>query len=422
MKVLVIGQGGREHAIVRALTLSPSVTEVHCLPGNDGIAKNALCHKIDWKNSEAIIHFCLRTEIDFVIIGPEDPLCMGLSDQLRERGILVVGPSSQGARLEGSKIFAKNFMNTAGIPTASFQIVNTVSDCMKACESFTPPYVLKADGLAAGKGVFICQTKENLQKAAEDLFEKKILGPAGASALIEQFTPGWELSFLVLTNGSEFQSLPIAQDHKRLLDQDAGPNTGGMGTIAPLKISDELRANIENQFVIPTLTQLQKQGIVYRGVIFFGLMISNKGPSLLEFNCRFGDPETQVILPLLDEDLGLVMKDLAAGKVKKLKFKNMTATCVVLAAPGYPDQVQKGVAIEGDIDFQTSSSYFIHAGTQKENSRWITNGGRVMGAVGLGSHFNESIKNAYSQASKVRWKNMQMRNDIGAKITSSISG
>lgn len=320
-KVLIIGQGGREHALVKAFARSPSVSEIHAIPGNDGMKKEALCHNLDWRDTEKIIDFCIRNEISFVFIGPEDPLVAGLSDDLRERGILVVGPSREGAKLEGSKIFAKEFMTEARVPTSFHQIVKSTEDVIRLSGRFTLPYVLKADGLAAGKGVFICKTIDELKAAAQFIFEQKGLGFAGDQALLEQFMPGWELSYLIMTNGKEYQAFPLAQDHKRLKDNDQGPNTGGMGVVAPMKISAELNSKIENEIVKPVLQLLEQKNILYRGILYIGLMITNEGPKVVEFNCRFGDPETQVILPLLDGDFGQIFRELSLGHVTELKQK-----------------------------------------------------------------------------------------------------
>ncbi|HRO67132.1 MAG TPA: phosphoribosylamine--glycine ligase, partial [Pseudobdellovibrionaceae bacterium] len=321
MKVMVVGQGGREHALVKSLARSPSVSEIHAVPGNDGMSKEALCHPLSWKDTEELIQLCLRTEIDFVFIGPEDPLVDGLADQLRDRGILVVGPGREAALLEGSKVFAKNFMRDAGVPTAPFAVVKSVADVQKEISGFTPPYVLKADGLAAGKGVYICKTESELLERSRDLFENRILGEAGNQALLEQFQPGWELSYLVLTNGREWRTLPLAQDHKRLKDFDEGPNTGGMGTVAPLEISDELRNRIETEIVAPSIQTLSKKSFVFRGVLFIGVMVTESGPKVLEYNTRFGDPETQVILPLLEGDCGKLFSELARGKLLPVHTK-----------------------------------------------------------------------------------------------------
>lgn len=416
MKVLVLGQGGREHALVHRLSQSPSVSEVHAAPGNDGMKQLALCHPWSWKESEKIIEFCLRTEIELVVIGPEDPLVDGLADKLRERGFLVVGPSAEGALLEGSKIFSKEFMTEAGIPTAKYNVVDSVAGTLACAKEFKPPYVLKADGLCAGKGVYICKNETELRAAAEDLFEKKIFGKNGERALLEQFHEGWELSYLFLTNGESYSALPVAQDHKRLMDDDKGPNTGGMGTWAPLAVDPTLRYRIETEIVEPTLKVLQKRGILFRGFIFLGVMVTPEGPKLLEYNCRLGDPETQVILPLIQTDLGMLLKNLAQGKLLPIQTRNMSAACVVMASPGYPDKPVKGVAIEGDLNHATSTSYFLVAGAaQSIGGGYETSGGRVLCSMGIGSTLDEALEQAYAQASKVKWEGLQMRSDIGKK-------
>jgi len=418
MKILVIGQGGREHALVRAFSLSPSVSEVHAIPGSDGMSREAVCHDLDWRDFDAILQFCVKNDIAYVFIGPEDPLVAGLSDFLRNRGILCIGPSQESAKLEGSKIFAKKFMQEAQVPTSFFEEVFSVSDVIRLSGRFTPPYVLKADGLAAGKGVFICKNIDELKTAAVDVFERQTLGLAGSKALLEQFMPGWELSYLVITNGSEYQMLPLAQDHKRLRDNDEGPNTGGMGAVAPLKITPELQALIHQKVLNPTFELMKQKNFLYRGVLYFGLMITDSGPQVLEFNCRFGDPETQVILPLLDQDIGVLFKDVALGKVPPIRIKNIFASCVVLASPGYPEKPESQ-EITGDVEFQTSSSYFIHAGTKYNsvNREWHTKGGRSICALGLGSTLAESIKTAYRQADSITWRGLQKRSDIGSKLS-----
>lgn len=420
MKFLVIGQGGREHAIVKALSRSPSVTQIHAIPGNNGMAREAICHDMNWQDFENLTNFCHRMEIDCVVIGPENPLVDGLSDRLRERGVIVFGPSAEAAQLEGSKIYAKRFMEQVQAPTARYAVVKSVQDVENQLSSFTPPYVLKADGLAGGKGVYICKDKAELMERSRDLFEKKVLGDAGKQALLEQFQPGWEMSYLVLTNGSEFAALPVAQDHKRLKDQDAGPNTGGMGTLAPVPVSPDLQQKIDEQIVRPTVEGLKKNALIYRGVIFIGLMITEDGPKILEYNVRFGDPETQVILPLIENDWGQVFYEVACGRLPKIRQRNVSACCVVLAAPGYPDAPQKGVRINGDPTEDFSSSYFLHAGTTRSaDGQWLVNGGRALNAVGIGSTPQEAIQHAYQLSEKVSWDGLQKRSDIGAKITNS---
>lgn len=421
MKVLVVGQGGREHALVRALNNSPSVEEVHALPGSDGISAEARCHRdCDWKDTNALLDLIKSNGIDLVVVGPEDPLVSGIADPLREQGIAVFGPSREAAQLEGSKIFCKEFLNEAGVPTARSVVVSSVDATRAAATMFSPPYVLKADGLAAGKGVFVCPTLDELLSAARAIFDEKTLGKAGERALLEEYQPGYEISYLVLTDGERFEPLPLAQDHKRLQDGDTGPNTGGMGVVAPVALDDSLRERIDKEVLEPTMANFKKRGFVYRGVLFVGLMMTSQGPRVLEFNTRFGDPETQAIMPLLDGDWGVVFKETAEGRLPKLKWKSMASCCVVLAAEGYPASPVKGVSIEGlDRADVGEKRYFLHAGTRREsNGQWVTAGGRVLNAIGLGGDINEAITNAYQLANQVSWPGMQMRTDIGAKLRS----
>jgi len=403
--------------LVKAFQLSPTVTEVHVIPGSDGMAQESICHKdLDWRDFEKVIQFCTRLGIDFVMVGPEDPLVAGLCDALRERGIHSVGPDRDAAQLEGSKIFAKQFMAEAGIPTSPFQIVQSVEETLEASAFFTPPYVLKADGLCAGKGVFICKTKEELRAAAEKLFVQKIFSEAGARALLEQFIPGYEVSYLILTNGEESATLPMAQDHKRLLDGDQGPNTGGMGTLAPVALSDSLRRQIETDIVAPIVRQLGQRQFVYRGVLFIGLMITEKGPQVLEFNTRFGDPETQVILPLLDHDVAQLFLALSKGEVQKIKVKSLAATCVIMAARGYPESPEKGHPIQGLNEPNDPNSWVIHSGTLKKEGQYFTHGGRVVGCVGVGTTLEISRQEAYRLTERISWEGSHFRHDIGAQL------
>lgn len=417
MKILVIGSGGREHALVKAFRLSPLVTELHAIPGSDGMAHEAFCHPdISWKDFESVVQFCLRAEIDFVMVGPEDPLVEGLSDFLRQRGIHTVGPDKDAAQLEGSKIFAKQFMSEAGLPTAPYQVVDSVESTMEACQFFTPPYVLKADGLAAGKGVFICKTKDELKASATKLFVDKIFGSSGQRALLEQFMPGYELSYLILTNGYEYRSLPLAQDHKRLNDEDEGPNTGGMGTVAPVKIDKALHDRILKEIIEPTVRHLDSRQFIYRGIVFIGIMVTEKGPQILEYNVRFGDPETQVILPLLDTDVALLFASLAKGELLNFQTRNVSATCVVMSAEGYPDSPRKGDAITGPLQEEDNNHWVIHSGTKKSDGQFTTNGGRVLGCVGIGHDLNSSREEAYKLVERISWKGCHYRKDIGNKL------
>lgn len=415
MNVLLIGSGGREHALIKKLHQSPQQKKIFVIPGSDAFSDMATCLPLSWRDFDEVGKVCDQNQIDLVIIGPEEPLVEGLSDYLRKKNINVVGPSQQAAQLEGSKIFAKEFMLRAQIPTARHFVVQSVDDLKEKNSFFRAPYVLKADGLAAGKGVFICNTLDELLSAGRDLFEKQILGNAGKKALLEEFSPGWELSYLLLTNGTEWSTLPLAQDHKRLLDQDKGPNTGGMGTIAPMDIPISLRSEIENNIVRPIINQLNKEQFIYRGVLFIGVMVTPQGPSVLEFNVRFGDPETQVILPLIKNDLIDVLTPLSRGQMPTLELNNDYACCVVLAAPGYPYQPQKNVLIEGEIvNSFNLNSYFLHAGTTLNlENKWVTAGGRVLNAIGVGKTREEARAKAYQQASLAKWPQQIKRNDIG---------
>lgn len=416
MKILILGQGGREHAFIKALSRSSKKHEVHVLPGNDGMKKEALCFtEKSWRDHRFLAEICMQNKYDFVFVGPEDPLVEGVSDQLRKLGIPVVGPSQYWAQLEGSKIFAKEFMVRANIPTSKFVIVDSVEKVKKHASEFTPPFVLKADGLAAGKGVFICDNLKELVVAAENIFEKKILGDAGHKAVLEQFTAGWELSYLLFTNGKDYVSLPVAQDHKRLNDGQKGPNTGGMGTWAPLEISRELDSNIRAQVIEPTLKQIGSSDSPYRGVIFLGIMVTGNTPSVLEYNVRMGDPETQSILPLIDSDLGEFLFEIAKGKLTTLSFAKKFASCVVLTSPGYPDNPKKGLPIVGYENAPcTQTQYLIASGVKCVDRQWVTQGGRVLGAVGIADSKAGALKAAYSLAEKVTWDGMHFRKDIGS--------
>jgi phosphoribosylamine---glycine ligase len=414
MRVLVLGQGGREHALIRALYLSPSVAEVHVAPGSDGMTQT-IRHNVDIENKDSVLELCKKFSFDLVVVGPELPLVKGVSDALRQAGIPVFGPSSEAAQLEGSKIFNKQFLVDAKVPTADFFVVSSVEETLKAAASFASPYVLKADGLAAGKGVYICSTLEELKEAASDIFEKKVLGAAGERALLERFKKGYELSFFILTNGEKYVVLPMAQDHKKIGDGETGPNTGGMGAVAPIPVDPKDFEAIISKVVEPTIAHLKKIKLEYRGILFIGLMMMPEGPSVLEFNVRFGDPEAQVLLPLLDGDWGQVFLQIAKGQLPTMKWHSIYAACVVMAAEGYPASVVKGTAIKGDLSTQTSSSYILHAGTKKENGVWTVNGGRVLNLVGLGSSLKEAIKKSYDLSETIEWKGSQMRRDIGKK-------
>ena len=415
MRVLVVGQGGREHALVRALHLSPSVTEVHAAPGSDGMRAQALVHpEVLESDVDGLVRLGLRLRIDLVVVGPEGPLVLGLSDALRKNGFVVFGPSQQASMLEGSKIFAKEFLQEHFIPTARSVVVDSVAATLREARNFDPPWVLKADGLAAGKGVSLHDTLDGLKSAGEALFDRKELGEAGKKALLEEFMPGYELSYLVLTNGKSYETLPVAQDHKRLLDGDRGPNTGGMGCVAPIRLKPALEQEIRTKIMSPLMAGFQIRGFDYRGVLYVGLMVNERGPRVVEFNCRFGDPETQVILPLLDGDWGQVLMQIGRGVLpERIRWRPLHAACVVMASEGYPHHPVRGSVIKGDLGEISPSCYVLHAGARQQSNVWTTAGGRVLNAVGLGSTLPEALGNAYSASDQISWSGLQKRMDIG---------
>ena len=415
MNILIVGNGGREKAIEKFL-----------LQKKEASLRVTLWPHITDMNIEKI-----REEFQMVIIGPEGPLVEGLADELRARGVLVFGPDKNAAQLEGSKIFSKEFMVKYGVQTSAYTVCRSVEDLKKSIHGQKPffnhspqfileaPYVLKADGLAGGKGVFICENENELYEKGADLFERKILGKAGESALLEEFKRGYELSVILITNGRDYEILPIAQDHKRLKDGNRGPNTGGMGTFAPIQCEASLMRKIREKVIEPTLLGIEDQKWIYRGVLFIGLMIENQEPYTLEFNTRFGDPETQVILPLIKNDPVDFFKEICLGRLPQLNVdEHDHACCVVLAAENYPDSPIKGVRISGlDPNGQPPSAegnkYLLHAGTSKENNIYLTSGGRVLNAVGVGKSPREARTRAYSLIDEVKWPGMQYRNDIG---------
>ncbi len=418
MKVLVIGQGGREHALVKALSLSHSVTGIHSIPGSEAISKLSFCHPYDLSVPESIIQFCIRTEIDYVFIGPEKPLVEGLADELRNRGILVVGPDKLGAKLEGSKAYAKEFMMEAGIPTPQYHLLKSAKDIAQT--PFPLPWLIRVDSLTFGKGTFVCLTQDEVKIALNKIFVEKLFGEQ--NALVEEYLEGQELTCQIFTNGKDYQVLAQAKDYKRLLNGNLGPTTPGMGSAAPIHIAPELDLQIRQTIIEPTLRVLKNKGCLYRGVLSFNLIIRNSIVFLLEYNIRFGDPEAQVVLPLLESDLGLALHRLSVGEVTPLKWRHdLHAVGVVLAPPGYPNNPQQGVEIQGDIEFETPSSYFIHSSCIKLNGIWQTQGSRALTAVGLGSTATEATKNAYSQASHVQWQNLVRRDDIGFNTISALA-
>lgn len=420
MRVLVLGGGGREHTICYILSKSSALEKLFCIPGNGGISEIAeTAENISATDFENIARFCKENKIDLIIPGPEEPLVRGLRNILEKEGIKVFGPDSVGALIEGSKSFAKEIMNKAGVPTARFEIFNDPLKAKAYIEKKGAPIVVKADGLCAGKGVFVCETKEEAIKAVEKIMEEKIFGEAGNRIVIEEKLVGEEASYIVITDGYNFKALPTSQDHKRLLDNDEGPNTGGMGAYSPTPLIDqELKKKIEEKIIVPTLKVLEREGYPYLGFLYAGLMIVNKEPYVLEFNCRLGDPEAQVILPRIENDFLEIVEAALEGNLNKvnLKEKEEAAVCVVMASKGYPGKYEKGKKIEGlEKVSQIPGVIVFHAGTKKINNEFYTSGGRVLGVTALDKDIPSAIEKTYKAVSLIHFEGVHYRKDIGKR-------
>jgi phosphoribosylamine--glycine ligase len=422
MNVLVIGSGGREHALVWKLKQSPQVTKLFCTPGNAGIEQIADCVPIKASEIEKLLKFALKEKIDLTVVGPEQPLIEGIVDNFEKQGLTIFGPSKLAAEIEGSKVFAKHFMKKYNIPTADFRTFNASQ--MKEAEEFInqlpPPIVVKADGLAAGKGVVVCESRDRALQTLEAMMKEKMFGEAGQNVVIEECLVGEEVSVFALTDGKEFLVLPPSQDHKRIFDNDQGKNTGGMGAYAPVPfVKLSMLETIKRTIIRPTLQGLAKEGRTYKGCLYAGLMITESGPKVIEFNCRFGDPETQVVLPLLDADLFDLMMQISSGKLntKKILWKPQSAVCVVLASGGYPDAYETGKTILGLDTLNDPDVLIFHAGTKKEKKNTVTNGGRVLGVTAIGQNDNleEVIDKAYRAVEKITFDGAYYRSDIGKK-------
>lgn len=407
MNVLVIGKGGREHALVQALKENSTC---YSFPGREGFGV-PLFKTSNVSKAEDLIPEMKEKKIDMVVIGPEAELSQGWSDVFRAYGFSVFGPSRQASQMESSKIFAKDFMQKTSIPTAPHFVVCSVEETLKQAEKFSPPYVLKADGLAAGKGVFICPDKRSLKESAQKIFEEKIFGKAGEKALLEDFQKGEELSVFILTNGENYRVLPLAQDYKKLMEGGKGLNTGGMGAVAPISIPADLWRDIEERVLKPTVKQMKKDNLFYYGVLYVGLILTPQGIRVLEYNVRFGDPECQVILPLLDMDISKLFYDVAQGHLPHLKLNNLFSCCVVLAEEGYPENPQKGKIIKSFLEIN-NNAYILHAGTKKSKDGFIVDGGRVLNAVGIGLSREDARTQAYHLLNSFP-HHLYFRKDIG---------
>ena len=421
MKVLVIGGGGREHAICWKLSKSPKVDELYCAPGNAGIAEVAKCVDIGVMDFEKMADFAKREAFDLVVVGPDDPLAGGIVDVLEEKGLRVFGPRKNAAILEGSKAFSKDLMKKYGIPTAAYETFDTPEAALKYLETAPVPIVLKADGLALGKGVLICNTREEAKEGVKTLMLDKQFGHAGDRIVVEQFMTGREVSVLSFVDGKTIKIMTSAQDHKRAKDGDQGLNTGGMGTFSPSPFyTKEVDEFCRKYIYQATVDAMKAEGREFKGIIFFGLMLTADGPKVLEYNARFGDPETQVVLPRMKNDIVDVFEACVDGTLDQidLQFEDNAAVCVVLASDGYPEHYEKGKKITGLENFKDKDGYYVfHAGSKFDaEGNILTNGGRVLGVTATGKDLKEARANAYKATEWVNFENKYMRHDIGHAI------
>jgi phosphoribosylamine--glycine ligase len=420
VRVLIVGSGAREHAIAWKLARSTGVDELFAAPGNPGIAAVANCVPIPADATVELAEFASSLHIDLTVVGPELPLVLGITDEFARRGLTIVGPSRAAAEVEGSKVFTKEFCLRHGIPTAAAATVRDAAEAAAAARRFGLPVVLKADGLAAGKGVLVCRTKDDLDLALVRMFEERAFGAAAERVLVEQFLDGEEVSFIVLTDGSTVLPLATARDYKRLSDGDLGPNTGGLGALSPSPLPTGVGAAILREIVYPTVAGLAAEGRPYCGALYAGVMVTPEGPKLLEYNCRFGDPETQAIVPRLEDDLLPLLRAAAKGGLGALRanWRHEVAVCVVLAADGYPDKPRRGDTIGGLAEaLATPGVLVFQAGTALEENRLVTAGGRVLSVVGRGVTWQEARTNAYTAAARLQFAGAVYRHDIGAGLS-----
>ena len=423
MNILLIGSGGREHAILQKLRESPEAETIYVLPGNGGMAGEGTCVDIAAKDIPAIVDFAKTHPVDFAVVAPDDPLVLGAVDALNAIGIPCFGPTQKAAMIEGSKVFAKNLMKQYGIPTARYEVFTDLEAALRYVETCPIPTVVKADGLALGKGVIIAQTREAARDALHSMMEDKVFGQAGSQVVIEEFLTGPEVSVLSFTDGETIIPMVSSMDHKRALDGDQGLNTGGMGTVAPNPYyTPEIAQVCMDTIFLPTIRAMQAEGRPFRGCLYFGLMLTADGPKVIEYNCRFGDPETQVVLPLLESDLLTVMKATAEGKLAEtqVKWKDGHACCVVLASKGYPIKYEKGFPLT--LPATKENEYIYVAGAALEDGVLKTNGGRVVGAVAVADTLERAIDAAYDLAGRIHFENAYCRRDIGQRALAAGKG
>ena len=422
MKVLIVGGGGREHAITWAVAKSPRVDKIYAAPGNAGIAELAECVDISVMDSEKLVAFAKEKEIDFVVVGPDDPLAAGVADAFLDAGFKTFGPRKNAAIIEASKAFSKDLMKKYNIPSAAYETFTDPDEAIKYLETLQAPYVLKADGLALGKGVLICQTLEEAKEGIKEMMIDSKFGAAGSKVVIEEFMTGREVSVLCFSDGKTILPMPSAQDHKRAGDGDTGLNTGGMGTFSPSPFyTEEVDEFCKKHIYQATVDAMKAEGREFKGIIFFGLMLTSEGPKVLEYNARFGDPEAQVVLPRMKNDKYPIAKFsfYENGTIDKIdsEFEDNAAVCVVLASDGYPVKYEKGFEIKGLENFEGKDSYFVfHAGSKLVDGKIVTNGGRVLGVTAKGENLVEARANAYKATELIEFDNKYMRHDIGKAI------
>jgi phosphoribosylamine--glycine ligase len=420
MKILVIGSGGREHALVWKIAQSKLVDKIFCAPGNGGIASQAECVDIKAEDIPRLLDFTIKEKIDLTVVGPEAPSALGIVDEFEKSRLKIFGPNKKAAQLEASKVFAKEFMAKYKVPTANFKIFDNPKPAKEYIEKIGAPCVVKADGLAAGKGVIVAKTVDEAKAAVTSIMEARIFGDSGDKIIVEDCLEGEEASILAITDSDAAVPLASSQDHKRIFDNDKGPNTGGMGAYSPAPIvTEKLLQQIFAEVINPTISGLAKEGIIYKGVLYAGIMITRQGPQVLEFNVRFGDPETQAILPRLKTDLVEIMLATIENnllKYNRLSWDNRACVCVVCASGGYPGDYEKGKEILGlDEAAKMKDAVVFHAGTKKQGDKILTSGGRVLGVTGLGNTIKEAIATVYKALEKIKFSGMHYRRDIGAR-------
>jgi len=423
MKVLVIGGGGREHTICWKLSLSPNVKKIYAAPGNAGIGTIAECVDLAVDNLSGLTNFAKDNAIDLTVVGPEVPLTLGIVDEFENRGLKIFGPNKEASLIEGSKAFAKDFMHKHHIPTASYKIFTKHFEVLDFIKAACYPLVIKADGLAAGKGAIVCKNIEEACEAVEKIMVQKVFGSAGLKLIVEEYLEGEEVTVMAFTDGKTIVPMVFSQDHKQIYEGDKGPNTGGMGAYAPINIVDSrLRKTIYDEILEPTIMGLTAENRTYKGVLYCGLMVTNRGVKVIEYNCRFGDPETQVILPLLENDLAEVFLNIIDGylNIDEIKWSEKSAVTVVLASKGYPGKYETGKVIHGLDTVTEKDGLVFHAGTKSENDKFLTSGGRVLNAVAFGDGIKDAIANVYNLVEKINFEDMYYRKDIGWRAQNRI--